>query len=126
MLFTRVFKPVVRWLILFGILGVAEWGEPCIDSGAWEVCCTLNGGAGWVFVGRAGAPPVQSLEDLAKRVLVLPTRHALEAMIRRDYPSIELRSVKTHAEAHARVERGEAYATIENEIGARLFPSGHA
>jgi two-component system sensor histidine kinase EvgS len=82
------------------------------------------GGAGWVFVGQAGGPPVQSLEDLAKRVLVLPTRHALEAMIRRDYPSIELRSVKTHAEARAWVESGEAYATIENEIGAQLFPSG--
>ena len=82
------------------------------------------GGAGWVFVGRAEAPPVQSLEDLAKRVLVLPTRHALEAMIRRNYPSIELHSVKTHAEARAWVESGEAYATIESEIAAQLIPSG--
>ncbi|EJM81846.1 PAS domain S-box [Pseudomonas sp. GM74] len=82
------------------------------------------GGAGWVFVGRAGAPPVQSLEDMAKRVLVLPTRHALEAMVRRNYPSIELRSVKTYAEARAWVESGEAYATIESEIGAQLIPSG--
>ncbi|MEJ5058778.1 MULTISPECIES: transporter substrate-binding domain-containing protein [unclassified Pseudomonas] len=82
------------------------------------------GGAGWVFVGRAGEPPVQSLQQLAKRVLVLPTRHALEATIRREYPSIELRSVKTHAEARAWVESGEAHATIENEIGAQLFPSG--
>ena len=82
------------------------------------------GGAGWVFVGRAEAPPVQSLEDLAKRVLALPARHALEAMVRRNYPSIELRSVKTHAEARAWVESGEAYATIESEIAARLIPSG--
>ncbi|MBV6825125.1 transporter substrate-binding domain-containing protein [Pseudomonas sp. PD9R] len=82
------------------------------------------GGAGWVFVGRAGAAKVQSLQQLAKRVLVLPTRHALEPMIRRDYPAIELRSVKTYAEARALVESGEAFATIENEIGARLFPSG--
>jgi ABC-type amino acid transport substrate-binding protein len=82
------------------------------------------GGAGWVFVGRADAPNVQSLEQLAKRVLVLPTRHALEATIRREYPDIELRSVKTHAEARALVESGEAYATIENEIGGQLFPSG--
>ncbi|MND72206.1 Virulence sensor protein BvgS precursor [compost metagenome] len=67
---------------------------------------------------------MQSLEDLAKRVLVLPTRHALEAMIRRNYPSIELRSVKTYAEARAWVESGEAYATIESEIGAQLIPSG--
>lgn len=82
------------------------------------------GGAGWVFVGRAGEPQVQSLEQLAKRVLVLPGRHALEGVIRRDYPSIELRSVKTYAEARALVESGEAYATIENEIGAQLYPSG--
>lgn len=223
MLFTSVFKPVARWLILFGILGVAEWGgaSPAsiqergksvarsmvvldeqelqwmashpqvvvtaleyplylfkdehgqwtglnsdllkrisdmtglqfvyeesfstdqmlahLESGAANLSTTLAmnderkafldfshayGGAGWVFVGQAGAPPVQSLDDLAKRVLVLPTRHALEAMIRRDYPSIELRSVKTYAEARAWVESGEACATIENEIGARLFPSG--
>lgn len=82
------------------------------------------GGAGWVFVGHAEAPEVQSLEQLAKKVLVLPTRHALEAVIRRDYPSIEVRSVKTHAEARALIESGEAYATIDNEIGARLYPSG--
>ncbi|MVW85993.1 transporter substrate-binding domain-containing protein [Pseudomonas sp. PB101] len=82
------------------------------------------GGAGWVFVGQAEAPPVQALEELAKRVLVLPARHALEAMIRRDYPSIELRSVKTYAEARAWVESGEAYATIESEIGTQLLPSG--
>jgi len=223
MLFTSVFKPVARWLVLFGVLGAAELGgaSPAsiqergksvarsmvvlddrelqwmashpqvvvtaleyplylfkdehgqwtglnsdllkrisdmtglqfvyqesfstdqmlahLESGTADLSTTLAmnderktfldfshayGGAGWVFVGRAGAPLVQSLEELAKRVLVLPTRHALEAKIRRDYPSIELRSVKTYAEARAWVESGEAYATIENEIGARLFPSG--
>ena len=82
------------------------------------------GGAGWVFVGRAGAPSVESLEQLATRVLVLPARHALEDVIRREYPSIEIRSVKTYAEARALVESGEAYATIENEIGAQLYPLG--
>lgn len=82
------------------------------------------GGAGWVFVGRAGAPSVESLEQLATRVLVLPARHALENAIRREYPSIEIRSVKTYAEARALVESGEAYATIENEIGAQLYPLG--
>jgi two-component system sensor histidine kinase EvgS len=82
------------------------------------------GGAGWVFVGRAGLPAVQSLEELEKRVLVLPARHALEDSIRREHPLIEIRSVKTYAEARALVESGEAYATIENEIGAQLFPSG--
>lgn len=83
------------------------------------------GGSGWVFVGRAGAPRVESLQQVAKRVLVLPTRHALETVIRRDYPSIELRSVKTYAEARALVESGEAHATIDSETGARLFPWGH-
>jgi len=82
------------------------------------------GGAGWVFVGHAQRPAVESLEELAKKVLVLPSRHALEHIIRRDFPSIELRSVKTLAEARAWVESGEAYATIDNEIGARLYPSG--
>ncbi|MBK3468092.1 transporter substrate-binding domain-containing protein [Pseudomonas sp. MF6776] len=82
------------------------------------------GGAGWVFVGRAGAPSVESLEQLATRVLVLPARHALEDVIRREYPSIQIRSVKTYAEARALVESGEAYATIENEIGAQLYPLG--
>ncbi|PPK38788.1 histidine kinase [Pseudomonas laurylsulfatiphila] len=223
MRFTSVFKPVARWLVLFGIVGVAEWGgaSPAsiqergktvarsavvlddqeqqwiashprvvvtaleyplyhfkdeqgqwtglnsdllkrisdmtglqfvyeesfsvdqmlarLESGAADLSTTLSmnderrafldfshayGGAGWAFVGLAGAPPVQSLEDLAKRVLVLPARHALEAMIRRDFPSIELRSVKTYAEARAWVESGDAYATIESEIGAQFFPSG--
>ena len=110
-----------------------------LESGSADLSTTLSmnderrafldfshafGGAGWVFVGQAGAPLVQTLEELAKRVLVLPTRHALEAMIRRDYPSIELRSVKTYAEARAWVESGEAYATIESEIGTQLLPSG--
>ncbi|RVD76586.1 transporter substrate-binding domain-containing protein [Pseudomonas koreensis] len=82
------------------------------------------GGAGWVFVGRKDEPAIQSLEQLVKRVLVLPARHALEDAVRREYPSIEVLSVKTYAEARALVESGEAYATIENEIGAQLFPSG--
>ncbi|UVM51594.1 MULTISPECIES: transporter substrate-binding domain-containing protein [unclassified Pseudomonas] len=110
-----------------------------LESGAADMSTTLAmseerkaflefshafGGAGWVFVGRAGAPSVQSMTQLSKRVLVLPARHALEATIRRDYPAIDLRSVKTYAEARALVESGEAYATIENETGAQLYPSG--
>ena len=69
-------------------------------------------------------PGSKSFEQLSQRVLVLPARHALEDMIRRDFPSIEIRSVKTYAEARALVESGEAYATIENEIGAQLYPLG--
>lgn len=110
-----------------------------LESGAADISTTLAmseerkvfldfshafGGAGWVFVGRTGAPSVESLEQLAKRVVVLPARHALEDVIRREYPSIEIRSVKTYAEARALVESGEAYATIENEIGAQLYPLG--
>ncbi|SEM33265.1 two-component system, NarL family, sensor histidine kinase EvgS [Pseudomonas sp. ok272] len=82
------------------------------------------GGSGWVFVGRSGAVAVHSLADLSGKVLALPTRHALETGIRADYPQIQLRSVKTYAEARALVESGEAYATIENETGAYLYPAG--
>ncbi|WP_339546504.1 transporter substrate-binding domain-containing protein [Pseudomonas sp. RA_35y_Pfl2_P32] len=82
------------------------------------------GGSGWVFVGLATGEPVQSLEALSGKVLALPARHALEAGIRRDYPQIQLRSVKTYAEARALVESGEAQATIENENGAYQFPAG--
>lgn len=82
------------------------------------------GGAGWVFVGRSGAPLVESFEQLSQRTVVLPARHALEDVTRSDYPAINIRSVKTYAEARALVESGEAYATIENEIGAQLYPLG--
>ncbi|MDQ0125306.1 two-component system sensor histidine kinase EvgS [Pseudomonas lini] len=82
------------------------------------------GGAGWVLIGRAGEPPLKSLDQLSRRVLVLPARHALESMIRRDYPAIHLHSVKTYAEARALVEIGEADATIYSEIGAHVYPSG--
>ncbi|TPG80670.1 transporter substrate-binding domain-containing protein [Pseudomonas arsenicoxydans] len=110
-----------------------------LESGAADMSTTLAvnderkgfldfshafGGAGWVFVGRAEEPVVQSLDQLSNRVLVLPTRHALEGTIRHDYPAIELRSVKTYPEARALVEGGEAFATIENEIGAQLYPLG--
>ncbi|MBV4487475.1 transporter substrate-binding domain-containing protein [Pseudomonas sp. SWRI153] len=110
-----------------------------LQSGAADISTTLAmsddrkvfldfshafGGAGWVFVGHANAPRVESFDQLAKRVVVLPARHALEDMIRRDFPSIEIRSVKTYAEARALVESGEAYATVENEIGAQLYPLG--
>lgn len=110
-----------------------------LESGAANMSTTLSmnderkafldfshafGGAAWVLVGRAGEPPVESLQQLSKQVLVLPARHALESMIRRDYPAIELRSVKTYAEARALVASGEADATIENEIAAQFYPSG--
>lgn len=110
-----------------------------LESGAADISTTLAmsderkvfldfshafGGAGWVFVGHIGAPRVESFEQLAGRVVVLPARHALEDLIRRDFPLITVRSVKTYAEARALVESGEAYATIENEIGAQLYPLG--
>lgn len=82
------------------------------------------GGSGWVFVGRDGEAALHSLEQLKGKVLALPARHALEAEIRRDYPAIELRTVKTYAEARALVESREAYATIENETGVHLYPAG--
>jgi two-component system sensor histidine kinase EvgS len=82
------------------------------------------GGSGWVFVGRDGEPALHSLEQLKGKVLALPARHALEAEIRRDYPTVQLRTVKTYAEARALVESGEAHATIENETGVHLYPAG--
>jgi len=82
------------------------------------------GGSGWVFVERQNEIPVQGLLQLEGHVLVLPARHALEEAVRRDYPRIRLRSVRTYAEARALVESGEARATIENEMGAHLYPSG--
>ncbi|MGE8146764.1 transporter substrate-binding domain-containing protein [Pseudomonas frederiksbergensis] len=110
-----------------------------LESGAADMTTTLAlnderklfldfshafGGSAWVLVGRAGAPLLQSLEQLSEKKLVLPARHAMEATIRRDHPAIELRSVKTYAEARALVESGEVDATIENETGAQLYPVG--
>lgn len=82
------------------------------------------GGSGWVFVIRAEDPPWVSLDQLSGKVLALPERHALETGIKRDYPDIRLRSVKTYAEARALVESGEADVAIENETGAHLYPLG--
>lgn len=82
------------------------------------------GGSGWVFVGRDGESVPDSLEQLNGKILALPARHALEAQIRRDYPAIELRTVKTYGEARALVESREAHATIENETGVHLYPAG--
>lgn len=82
------------------------------------------GGSGWVFVGRSSEPALRSLKQLEGKVLALPARHALETEIRRNHPAIELRTVKTYAEARALVESREAYATIENETGAHLYPAG--
>lgn len=82
------------------------------------------GGGHWVFVIRADDSPWISLDQLSGRVLVLPERHALEASIRRDYPDIRLRSVKTFAEARALVESGEADVTIENGTRADFAALG--
>lgn len=82
------------------------------------------GGSGWVLVGRDGDSELRSLEQLEGKVLALPARHALEAEIRREYPGIELRTVKTYGEARALVESREAHATIENETGVHLYPAG--
>ncbi|KPN92610.1 transporter substrate-binding domain-containing protein [Pseudomonas nunensis] len=110
-----------------------------LESGAADMTTTLAlnderklfldfshafGGSAWVLVGHAGAPLLHSLEQLSEKKLVLPARHAMEATIQREHPTIELRSVKTYAEARALVESGEADATIENETGAQLYPTG--
>ncbi|WP_248794695.1 ATP-binding protein [Pseudomonas sp. MWU13-2105] len=82
------------------------------------------GGSAWVFVVRVHDSPLGSLSQLSGRVLVLPEKHALEPMIRRGYPDIDLRTVRTPEEARAMVERGEATATIQSDTRAYLYPPG--
>lgn len=83
------------------------------------------GGAPWVFVVRNNDFRLSSLDQLAGKVLALPARHALESMIRRNYPDIILRSVENYAQARDLVEQGEALATIQNETQAYLHPARH-
>lgn len=82
------------------------------------------GGAPWVFVVRANDSRLGALGQLAGKVLVLPARHALEDLIRREYPAITLRLVDTYAQARHAVAQGEADATIQSETQAHLYPPG--
>lgn len=82
------------------------------------------GGNNWVFVVRSESSSDVSLAGLEGRVLALPARHALEDQIRREYPGIQLKLVHTYDQARALVESGVADASIQNEAGAYLFPSG--
>nr|WP_232434447.1 transporter substrate-binding domain-containing protein [Pseudomonas fuscovaginae] len=82
------------------------------------------GGSSWVFVVPADSPPLGSLGQLAGRVLALPEEHALQAMIRREYPNVVLRGVRTQEEARALVESGAAAATIQSDALAYLHPPG--
>ncbi len=82
------------------------------------------GGNSWMFVVRSDRSSRISLDSLAGKVLALPARHALEDLIRREHPLIQLRLVDTYDQARALVESGAADATIQNEVGAYLFPSG--
>ena len=78
------------------------------------------GGAPWVFVVRSNDYRLSSLDQLAGKVLALPARHALESMVRSDYPEIIVRNVENYVQARELVEQGEATATIQNEIQAYL------
>ncbi|MGE7958789.1 ATP-binding protein [Pseudomonas sp. NPDC089530] len=80
------------------------------------------GGAAWVFVVRADDVQVDTLKQLAGKVLALPAKHALEGYIRQNHPQIRLRSVATYAEARALVASGEADATIQNEVEVQGYP----
>lgn len=82
------------------------------------------GGNSWMFVVRSERSSRVSLDSLAGKVLALPARHALEDLIRREHPLIQLRLVDTYDQARALVESGVADATIQNEVGAYLFPAG--
>ncbi|WP_236445283.1 transporter substrate-binding domain-containing protein, partial [Pseudomonas syringae] len=76
------------------------------------------GGNSWMFVVRSDHSSRISLDSLAGKVLALPARHALEDLIRREHPLIQLRLVNTYDQARALVESGAADATIQNEVGA--------
>ena len=81
------------------------------------------GGAPWVFVVNVNDFRLSSLAHLSGQVLALPAKHALEAMIRRDYPEITLHMVENYTQARLLVERGDAIATIQNETQAYLHPT---
>ena len=82
------------------------------------------GGAPWVFVVRSHDVRLGSLDQLAGKVLALPAKHALEDMVRREYPTITVKSVDTFEQARDLVESGEADATIQSETQAHLYPQG--
>ena len=83
------------------------------------------GAAPWVFVVHMQESRLGSLTQLSGKVLALPAQHALEPLIRREYPDIILRTVGSFDEARKLVEKGEALATIQNETQAYLYPPGH-
>lgn len=82
------------------------------------------GGNSWVYVLRAGDTSPGSLGELTGRTLALPARHALEGVIRREHPRINLMLTADYEEARSLVESGVAEATIQNEAGAYLDPRG--
>ncbi|MDB5982303.1 MAG: sensory box histidine kinase/response regulator [Pseudomonas sp.] len=82
------------------------------------------GGSSFVFVMRSDTPSDLTLNTLGKRVLALPAKHALEGIIRRDHPDIELHTAKTYADARQMVENGQADLTIQSEASAYLYPPG--
>ncbi len=82
------------------------------------------GGNSWVFVLRAGEASLHSLRELAGRTLALPASHALERIIRREHPRINLILTANYEEARKLVASGDAVATIQNEAGAYLDPRG--
>jgi two-component system sensor histidine kinase EvgS len=82
------------------------------------------GGTSWVFVVRDDQSRDVTLAGLQGKVLALPTRHALEDVIRKEYPGITLRLVATYEAARKLVEAGQADATIQSEASAWLYPPG--
>lgn len=82
------------------------------------------GGNNWVFLVHADSNPSFQLSDMTGKVLALPARHALLGFIQQRYPHIRLKLVATYEDARRLVEKGDADATIQNEAGAWLYPSG--
>jgi two-component system, NarL family, sensor histidine kinase EvgS len=76
------------------------------------------GGNSWVFVVRNDRMSPMNLAELSGKVLAIPARHALQEFIQANHPQIGLLLVPTYQDARALVERGAAWATIQNEAGA--------
>lgn len=80
------------------------------------------GGSNWVFVVRDSDASLVSLKSLSGRNLALPAKHAMEDYLRKNYPEINILSVKTYEQARQWVSNGRADATIQSEAGAHMFP----
>lgn len=113
------------------VLEALEQGEADISASLTETLGRRQlldftyafGGSNWMFVVPKHRISPTSLEQLDGMVLALPARHALEEIIQRRYPRIELRTVTNYTQARQMVEAGTADLTIHSEHTARKLES---